>query len=76
MRFFRSRVSERVYASRDNKCLFFVTSESSGPGDVRRYSVRRQCGCDMSTVGAFQGHTSLRAAKAAAKKAAAKKGKK
>jgi hypothetical protein len=70
LKFYNARLPETaVYASPNNKCLYFVMSEKyDGP---RRYFVRKQCGCAVSFVGKKQ-HATLKAAKAAAKRAAEK----
>lgn len=68
MRFFGSRVLDTVVGGR-----FFVTSERRGfgAGSGRAYSVREMMpDGTIQTVGAFGGHDSARAARAAAKRAA------
>lgn len=72
MRFFSSRVVERVWYGADG-VFFFVTSEqfkpSSGPAHARRYTVRRWSEAEpgsVDTVGSFQQYGSGRAANKAA----------
>jgi len=71
MRFFRTRLSGKVYPAKSGRCSFFVTSEQ-GPHGGRAYSVRKACGCKIDTVGEFQGHSTLKRAQTAARKAAAR----
>jgi len=65
MRFFKSRILSDVYAGASPKITFFVTSER-GPHGPRLYTVRKQVGCEIKTVGEFQGFKSASAAKRAA----------
>ena len=72
MRFFSSRVLERVYYGADG-VFYFVTSEqfvpSSGPAHARRYTVRKWSEAEpdfVDTVGGFQGYATGRAANKAA----------
>lgn len=81
MRFFSSRVQERIYVAKDGRA-FFVTSERSGgcnPGSYDiRYTVPRRLYTvrvanldgSIDTVGEFQQYTTGRQAHAAARKAA------
>jgi hypothetical protein len=70
MRFFGSRLQSKTHPSADGKCTYFVTSERRDSSERRYYSVRRQCGCNISTVGTFQGYKSAKGAHAAAARAA------
>ena len=72
MRFFASRVLDRVHYGADG-VFFFVTSEqfvpSSGPAHARRYTVRKWSESEPSsvdTVGEFQQYATGRAANKAA----------
>lgn len=72
MRFFSSRVLDRVHYGADG-VFFFVTSEqfkpSSGPAYARRYTVRKWSEVEpdsVDTVGEFQQYGSGRAANKAA----------
>lgn len=72
MRFFSSRVLDRVHYGADG-VFFFVTSEqfvpSSGPAHARRYTVRkwdRLNPSQVETMGEFQQYATGRAANKAA----------
>lgn len=68
LRFFHSRVSERLYGGR-----YFVTSER-GPDEVRRYTVREALPTgDVVTVGTFQAYASASGAHAACKRLAGRR---
>lgn len=64
LRFFRSRVSSRIYPTPSG--AFFVSSECGSRQKARRYSVRF---CDargrIETIGEFQAYVTARAAHAA-----------
>lgn len=71
MRFFKSRVGERIYPD-GRGGAYFVSSEK-GPHGPRAYSVRYYdpAKCNIDTVGEFQGYrTSTQAHKAAQRRAA------
>jgi hypothetical protein len=70
MRFFGSRLQSKTHPSADGKCTYFVTSERYSSETRRYYTVRRQCGCSIKTVGSFQAHKSAKGAHAAAARAA------
>lgn len=64
MRFFRSRVSSRLYRRADGR-VYFVTSESGSFGSVPRlYTVRYtdDAGASVKTAGAFRAFTCRRTA--------------
>jgi len=67
MRFFRRRVSERLYRAADG-AVYFVSSERN-PLAARRYTVRvtRDAGATIDTVGQFQSYSNARTAHAAAR---------
>lgn len=62
--FFSSRVDPSVWPLPDDSGALFVTSESAGEGHPRKYTVRM---CDasgeISNVGDFMGHATIREAK-------------
>lgn len=64
LRFFSSRIDPAVWPLPDDSGALFVTSESPGEGHDRKYTVRM---CDtngeISNVGAFMGHATMREAK-------------
>jgi hypothetical protein len=70
MRFFRSRISSRIYTGADG-AHYLVTSER-GPDRVRRYSVRvtRDGGVSFDTLHGFQAYRTSAQAHAAARYAA------
>lgn len=78
MRFFRSRLADRVYPSADGKSTYFVTSEqfeSRYPEyrrDARKYTVRRIVGCQLEEIGKFQQYKTSAAAHRAAARAASR----
>ena len=67
MRFFRCRVSERLYRA-DDGTIYFVTSEQRWD-DRRRYTVRvtKDLGVTIDTAGEFQAFSTARAAHARAR---------
>lgn len=72
MRFFSSRVLDRVWYGADG-VYFFITSEqfkpSSGPAHARRYTVRKWSESEagsVDTVGEFRQYATSRAASKAA----------
>jgi hypothetical protein len=71
MRFFRSRISERVHQGPGG--IYFVTSEQYDDRCPRLYSVRRFLpdGADIDTVGSFQEHATAYRAHAEAARLAA-----
>jgi hypothetical protein len=74
MRFFKSRVGERIYPD-GRGGAFFVSSEK-GPHGPRAYSVRRYdaAKCGIDTVGEFQAYRNSTQAHRAAKRRAAQAG--
>lgn len=73
-RFFSTRLLRGCFASWDG-CFYFATSDARGPRaehgrgySVRKYDPRTN---DVSTVGEFNGYSSPRAARKAARDAAA-----
>jgi hypothetical protein len=75
MRFFGSRVIDKVIPGKTCRCSFFVTSEKRPrSNDARAYTVRMACGGKISTVGGFQAYRTRARALTAAKKLAKKKG--
>jgi hypothetical protein len=75
MRFFGTRVIDKVFPGKTCRCSFFVTSEKRPRSDdPRAYSVRMACGGKISTVGEFQAYSTRAKALTAAKKIAKKKG--
>lgn len=74
MRFFRSRLSDRLHFGAES--IFFVSSEQ-GPSGVRLYSVRKYTPSsgNIDTVGEFQQyHTSSSAQRAAEREAQIERG--
>lgn len=74
LRFFSSRIQERIYVGRDGRA-YFVTSErfqpSRGPAARRLYTVRvANLDGSIDTVGEFQAYGTGRQAHAAARRAA------
>lgn len=68
MRFWRTRLSERVYPTWNG--TYFVSSESIGTGRSRAASIRfADLGGDITTVGEFQGYPTMAHAHRAAHKA-------
>ena len=67
MRFFKSKLVGGAVVGRDPRVTYFVTSEQ-GPHGPRAYSVRKQVGCQIKTVGDFQQYGTAAQAKAAIKK--------
>lgn len=73
MRFFDSRIVEKLYQGRGGR--FFVTSERFSPDSPRLYTVRRfrasgRKSGRIDTVGGFQDYKTLREAKRAAERLA------
>lgn len=67
MRFFRSRVGDKMYPAPDG--IYFVTSEQYDASSPRLYTVRfmNEKG-DISTIGEFQGYATGKAAAREAKR--------
>ncbi len=72
MRFFRSRLNEKLYYCErltEPSVILFISSEQ-GPNGIRRYTIRSyapETG-EIDTVGDFQQYKTLNAAKRAAEK--------
>ena len=67
MRFFRSRVAPRVYHMATG--IVFITSEQFDANSPRLYTVRiMREGANFDDIDGFQAHSSLRQARAAAKR--------